>query len=79
MNLAEPISATRCSSSGDRLHQSAAAATVGVVIIRSTRLEQGVYAKSGGTENAAYQFQRNTTSANLDEFTHVQRISLHAM
>ena len=42
-------------------------------------LEQGIHTKGGGTENAADQLQRDATSTDLDEFTHVQRISLEPM
>ena len=67
----EPTSATRCSSSGDRLHQSAAApAAVGIIVIRGVGLEEGIHTESCGTENAADQFQRDTTSTDFDEFTH---------
>ena len=61
------------------MHQSAAAAAVGIVVIRGAGLEEGVHTESCGTENAADQFQRDATSTDLDEFTHVQRISLVPM
>ena len=60
-------------SSGNWLHQAPASATVGVVIIGGTRLEQGINTESCGAENAANQFQRDATRTDLDEFTHVQR------
>ena len=68
-----------CSSSGDRLQQTAATAAIGIVIVGGAGLEQGIHTDRCGAEDATDQFQRDATSTDLDEFTHVQRISLAPM
>ena len=56
--------------SSDRLHQSTATTTVGIIVVGRVWLNEGVNPECGSTEHAADQFERETSGAQFDEFTH---------